>query len=313
MRDRRMILFYGEGRIGNQIFQYQALSQLCRRGERILAVGLEDLQSALELRGPTVVVFTRNRIVKRAVKYCLLPLLLRPLARTLRLISYGFESTGGIAPRDGAGGELNIRVGLFARVTFVDGGHYQNSSYWTSLFPALSFLVSGALRLAARRRLDSLCKAPQRTSFVHVRRKDYLVHTAYGLDELTLPLEFYRCAIAELERRIGQTHLVFVTDDPRWVEENFADISAKSIVSSDVGLDFAIMTECRSGIVSNSTFALAAACMLNDPEVVIAPKYWLGFRVGCWYPTKIRFEHPKIIYLPVPWRRRSTDFGARAA
>jgi hypothetical protein len=295
-----MILFYGEGRIGNQIFQYQALNQTSRRGERILAVGLEDLQSVFHLRGLGVVVITRNRTVKRAVKYWLLPLLLRPLARTLRLISYGFESTKGIPPRNGAGGELNIRAGLFPRVTFVDGGHYQNSSYWTSFFPALSFLVSRDLRLSARRRLDSLCTNPLRASFVHVRRKDYLSHTAYGLDELTLPVEFYRRAIPELERCIGQTHLVFVTDDPQWVEENFADISDKSIVSSDVGLDFAIMTECRSGIVSNSTFALAAACMLNDPDIVIAPKYWLGFRAGDWYPPKIRFEHPKMIYLSVP-------------
>jgi hypothetical protein len=295
-----MILFYGEGRIGNQIFQYQALSQLSARRERILAVGLEDLQSVFELRGSRVRVLTCSRILKRAVKYCLLPLLLRPLARTLRLVSYGFESTEGVPPRDGAGGVLKIRAGLFPRITFVDGGHYQNSSYWASLFPASSFLVIRDLRLAARRRLDPLCANSRRASFVHVRRKDYLSHTAYGLDELTLPIEFYRCAICELARRIGHTHLVFVTDDPQWVEENFTDIPDKTIVSTDVGLDFAIMTECSSGILSNSTFSLAAACMLHDPEVIIAPKYWLGFRVGDWYPSKIRFEHPKMIYLPVP-------------
>jgi hypothetical protein len=295
-----MILFYGEGRIGNQIFQYQALSRISRRGERILAVGLEDLKSVFELRGPGLVAVNCSRVVKRAVKYCLLPLLLRPLARTLHLISYGSESTEGIPPRDGAGGELNIRAGVFPRVTFVDGGHYQNSCYWTSLFPASSLLVISELRLAARRRLDTLCGNPLRPSFVHVRRKDYLSHTAYGLDKLTLPIEFYRCAILELARRVGRTHLVFVTDDPQWVEEKFSDISEKTIVSTDVGLDFAIMSECRSGIVSNSTFSLAAACMLKDPDIIIAPKYWLGFRVGDWYPPKIRFEHPKLIYLPVP-------------
>jgi hypothetical protein len=295
-----MILFYGEGRIGNQIFQYQALNQISRRGERIAAVGLEDLKSVFEFHGPRVLVLTCNRMIKRAVKYFLVPLLLRPLARTLRLISYGFESTEGVPPRHGGGGELSIRAGLFSRVTFVDGGHYQNASYWRSLFPVSSLLVIPDLRLAARRRLGSLCGNPLRPSFVHVRRKDYFFHTAYGLDELTLPIEFYRCAIAELARRTGQTHLVFVTDDPQWVEENFSDISDKTIVSADAGLDFAIMSECKSGIVSNSTFSLAAACMLNDPDIIIAPKYWLGFRVGDWFPPKIRFEHPKVFYLPVP-------------
>jgi hypothetical protein len=294
-----MIFFYGEGRLGNQIFQYQALSQFARPGERIVSVGLEDLQRWLELDGPKLVVLTRSRLLKRIVKFLIIPLLLRPLARTLRLLNYGCETRFGISPNDGPGGELSMRAGLLRGSTFVDGGHYQNSSFWTSLFPVPLFRVKTPLRDAARSYLYSICGERTRPTFVHVRRADYLTHADYGLDDFCLPAGFYRTAIGELSQRVGQSHLVFVTDDPGWVEENFGDIFDKTIVSSEAEMDFAIMTECARGILSNSTFSLAAALMLKNPDVVIAPKFWFGFRAGVWYPPKFCYDHPKLVYLTV--------------
>jgi glycosyl transferase family 11 len=306
-----MIFFYGEGRLGNQIFQYQALSQLAKAKERIISVGLEDLQRSLELCGPKLVVLTRNRLLKRVIKYAVKPLLLRPLARTLRLLNYASETSYGVPPNDGASGELSMRAGLLRGFTFVDGGHYQNSSYWTSLFPTPLFRIKATLRDAARRYLDSICGGRLRPTFVHVRRGDYLTHTDYGLEDLLLPANFYRMAIAELTQRAGRAYLVFVTDDPAWVEEHFRDISDKSVISFDAEMDFAIMTECANGILSNSTFSLAAAFMLKSPDVVIAPKHWFGFRVGAWYPPKIYYQHPKLIYLTVEAEAADLDMHRR--
>lgn len=295
-----MILFYGEGRLGNQIFQYQALSHITKPSERIFAVGLEDLHREFDLHGPPLTVLMRNGLCKRFMKYFINPLLLRPLARTLRIINYAAETTHGVPPHSGAGGSLMLRKGLIKWITFVDGGHYQNGSLWTSLFPATLFRLNPQLERAATAYLDSLCGTSCRPAFVHVRRGDYATFQTYGLRDLSLPVAFYNSAISELERRIGKTHLVFVTDDPRWVEENFRSVTEKTVVSFDAAMDFAIMTKCRAGILSNSTFALAAAFMLEDPCVVIVPRFWFGFRIGAWYPPQIVPRHPKLIDIPVP-------------
>jgi hypothetical protein len=260
---------------------------------------LEDLQRSLELDRATLTVLTRSRMLKRLFKYVINPGLIRPLARFLRLFNYGCESVFDYNGQRGAGGELSIRTGLLRRITFIDGGYYQNSAFWTSPFPSPAIRIKPALEAAAADYLRSLGTADARMTFVHVRRGDYLSHTDYGLEDLALPASFYRSAIAEQRTRIGASHLVFVTDDPPWVRDTFADIEDKSIVSSTADMDFAIMTQCGSGILSNSTFALSAALLVKNPSILIAPKFWLGFRVGQWLPPRISLDHPKMIYVAV--------------
>jgi hypothetical protein len=292
-----MILFYGEGRLGNQIFQYLALTSIARPGERILAIGLEDLQQSFNLKGPRLSVLSRNALVKRAVKYIVLPLLIRPCARILRLFDYVFEAQWSPNGEQAAAAPRR-RSGALRRLTFVDGGFYQSASLWPSIFPNDSISIREELRRSAQDYLNSACGEGTEPSFVHVRRGDYLHHRPQGLDDVVLPIEFYRHALESLELRTGKKPLVFVTDDPAWVEANFRDISDKRITAFDAHLDFAIMTQCRSGILSNSTFALAAAIMMNRPDVVIAARFWLGFRAHRWVPPGIEATHDSLVYLP---------------
>ena len=294
-----MIVFYGEGRLGNQVFQYQALSHVAKGGERVLAIGLEDLRRVFELLGPQVTVLTQSGLVKRLWKYLIIPLILRPMSRFLRLINYACEPMEGSPPGSGPSGVLSIRSGLLSRVTFVDGGHYQNASLWPAIWPAPLFRVRPELSAAASRYLNSISTDRCRPAFVHVRRGDYRHFVTYGLSDLSLPVRFYSDAIRELRKCIGDRHLVFVTDDPQWVDENFRDIGSKTVASFSAAMDFAIMTQCTSGILSNSTFSLAAAFMLGAPELLIAPRFWFGFRIQKWIPPRIEVQHGNMRYMSV--------------
>ena len=293
-----IILFYGEGRLGNQVFQYQALSTLARRDDSIVAVGLENLQESLDLQGPRVRVLTRSKWLKRLVKFVVIPCLLRPLCRSLRLTDYAFERESGDGAKRGADGEIALKRGLFSRILFVDGGFYQNGALWQQAFPANTMRLKETLRQQARNCLRAANAGVEPNAFVHVRRGDYLSYSAYGISDLNLPESFYRDAIATLRDRLGAVHLVFVTDDPQWVSERFADIDNQSIASFNPALDFAIMAECAAGVLSNSTFSLAAALLLNHPRLIIGPRYWFGFRSGEWLPPRIRVDHPQMLYLP---------------
>jgi hypothetical protein len=281
-----LIFFYGEGRLGNQVFQYHALSTLAGGGDSVVAVGLESLQASLDLHGPRLRVLTRSKWLKRIVKHVLIPCLLRPLCRGLRLTNYAFERESGDGAKRGADGEIVLRRGLFPRLLFVDGGFYQNGALWNQAFPAHTLRLKATLQQQARNYLHEVNAGAAPNAFVHVRRGDYLSYSAYGVADLNLPESFYRSAIATLRAQLGDVHLVF------------ADIGRKTIASFSPVLDFAVMAECNAGVLSNSTFSLAAALLLDHPSLVIGPQYWFGFRSGEWLPPRIRVDHPQMLYLP---------------
>ncbi len=295
---RVWILFVGDGRVGNQVFQYAALSALAPPNARIFAVGLEDLAGMFELRGPRCQVLRGGVWIKRIVLYVVRPLLLRPLARWLRLFGYAreLETQGRHGGSDGA---VEVRAGLFSGLLFVDGGFYQNSEYWPRVFPPACMELKECWRAEARALLAARLGARAGDAFfLHVRRGDYVGFTCYGVGDLLLPLEYFLRAI-EAVRAHSSRPLVVVTDDAAWVESAFAHIPDRVVVSTNPRLDFAVMAQCGAGIVSNSTYALAAAMFMHAPDIVYAPQYWFGFRVRQWLPPRIRFAHQRIVYLPV--------------
>lgn len=295
-----MIIFYGEGRLGNQIFQYRALNRVAKNGEAVLAIGFENLEEVFDIRGSPICVLSRDYWIKRLFKYIVVPFLLRPLGRTLKLINYAHEPETRVGRRRGYSGDLILSTGIFRRVTFADGGCYQSGLDSSDIFPLPMLRLKPEVCDKAQdflRRIGE--ETSKRPAFVHVRRGDYLSHANYGNDQIVLPGAFYRDAMKEIEERLGPTHFVFVTDDPPWVEENFSDVPDKTVAAFEPTTDFAIMAECQAGVLSNSTFSLAAALLMREPEVVVGPLYWFGFRSGEWRPPKIRFDHPKFTYLPV--------------
>jgi|GEM_PF-1079822 len=295
-----ILLFYGEGRLGNQVFQYQALNSLGGRDARIFAIGLEEIGRVAELEGAKVRILSGNPWIKRLIKYVISPVVLRPLARYLRIIGYAHEPLSGIPPNVGSSGEMSYEPGLLRNVVFVDGGYYQNSRYWPEIFPSSLLRIREEVRSRARYYVDMASMGGRRrVAFVHVRRGDYLSFSSYGLTDLVLPESYYRSAIRVLKERFGSLYLLFVTDDVQWVSERFADIPEKSVVSTDEATDFAIMAGCTAGVLSNSTYSLAAALMMANVELVIGPRYWFGFKVGRWFPPGIEFSHPRLMYLAV--------------
>ena len=292
------ILFIGEGRLGNQIFQYAALSSISPPGARIFAFGLEDLEALFELRGPRLTVLRGGLWLKRFAKHVLAPWLLRPLARRLRLFSYAWEPEQGGAHR-GSGGRLQIRRGLLGGLMFVDGGYYQSSEFWGELFPPRWLALRDEWRQRANELIAQQPMTMPRPYFLHVRRGDYAAYSTHGVSDVLLPADYFRRAVDEVRARGAFNLLFVVTDDPQWARAEFAAVPEAVVISEDPYTDFALMACCEGGIVSNSTFSLAAALFMPHPKLVIAPEFWFGFRVREWLPPKIRFEHPRISYLAV--------------
>jgi hypothetical protein len=123
---------------------------------------------------------------------------------------------------------------------------------------------------------------------VHIRRTDYqnLPNLNLGGDDLTLPLEYYKKAIAKYN---GQNvHFVFISDDLDFVSQNFKEISNKTISTDTEIMDFQHLLNADSCIIANSTFSWWGAWLNNKPgKIIYAPRYFMGWHIKKETPAEI--------------------------
>lgn len=125
---------------------------------------------------------------------------------------------------------------------------------------------------------------------IHVRRTDY-TNTLWGhlgrVEDLSLPFNYYANSLRELGD-LSDCEIIVLGDDLDWANEHFSHLPNVRIESYEAPIDFQIMMNADTIVISNSTFAWWAA-YLNErrDRRVIAPQYWLGFRRGVDDPPKI--------------------------
>lgn len=106
---------------------------------------------------------------------------------------------------------------------------------------------------------------------VHIRKGDY-VNSAM----LNMPVNYYKRAKIELEKRVYNPHYFIFTDDKAEVEEYIGVFDKYTIIEGNDKensyRDMQLMSLCKHNIIANSTFSFWGAYLnLNRDKVVIAP------------------------------------------
>ena len=114
---------------------------------------------------------------------------------------------------------------------------------------------------------------------VHVRRTDYV-----GMG-IAVDIEYYHNAIKRV--RDENSFFVFISDDSKFVEEQFNDIEDKYISTHSEIIDFQFLMHADVCILSCSSFSWWGAYLNNKVSEVIVPKYWLGWNKAKEYPNNI--------------------------
>lgn len=123
--------------------------------------------------------------------------------------------------------------------------------------------------------------AKEKTIVVHIRRTDYL---KYGKRDISLPIEYFQKRLFAIEN-LETYKVFFVSDDIEFVKQTFSEKPNFIFSSNDEITDFQLIMNADIAIISNSSFAWWAAYISEKKNLVIAPKNWMGFRIGA--------EHPK--------------------
>ena len=266
-----MVFFFGDGRLGNQLFQYLFISSIGNKIHTIISYNFEDI---LELFDSIQnVINIRNKYIRFLIRTFFLPIL-DFLVKTKLISSYKvntYDETGFIVPDVTFSKTKGLLPIIYIYPCFAQSEIFFKQDAAKNLMIKKSYLEKAEEFLAA---------IPEKYTkiFVHIRRTDYIDFEVLGKGGVTLPLSYYRNNIQSYEKSIENPFFVFLTDDPDFVENYFENTPNKVISKNAMFVDFAIITLCEYGIMSNSSFSWWAAYMMKVRKQVFAPEYWLGWK-----------------------------------
>jgi hypothetical protein len=279
-----LIIFLASGRLGNQIFQYVFLKTIQKNNEKIVIVGFDDLLKIFDLNDDILINIPKNNIWIRRITYkCIKPILCKfSILKIINSINVKHEKILNNYRRETT--EYKNSFGFFKKVSFVKTGYFQSEMFFNKE-------ITSNLQV----KKDYLDKAKEFLNpienkyniFVHIRRGDYKDYKVYGKNTI-LPMNYFHNQINWFLDNRENCYFIFLSDEPDFIEKEFDYLNNKIVSENSYEVDFAIMTLCNGAILSPSSFGWWGSYLMEDRDIIFAPKYWLGFE------SKIEFGTNKL-------------------
>lgn len=268
-----MIAFYGQGGLGNQLFQYAAARRLALNHDCAAVLDPYWFGSPLPGETPRPLELTRYAVVMRVASEVeqrrwkwmrgRLARHVRPLhpLHLVREQGFGVQKTALTAPR-------NIYL----------MGFWQSEAYFSDI---RSHLIRELTPIAppapADQAVIELIGKGTAVS-VHIRRGDYVTLQSASAFHGLCSLDYYRAAIQHMAERVENPVLFVFSDDPAWTRANLSSPFPTHYVnhnrSVDAFQDLRLMSLCRHHIIANSSFSWWGAWLAEQQGVVVAPARW---------------------------------------
>jgi hypothetical protein len=287
-----VIIFFAKGRLGNHIFQYAFLKSIRENNELMILPEMQDLLDIFDIVDAKIWI-PRNKYIRSFIYRIYFFGIFDKLAKTHlipsifqnRVIENGFEIDDST---------FSKTKGFFRSTKYVERGYYQSELFFDKNIID-SFKIRKQYIDKAKEYIADIPTGSYKI-FVHIRRGDYLTVSFMG-DNPALPIYYYKERINWFLNNKNRCFFIFLSDDSRFVEKEFAYLTNKIISSNTVGVDLAIMALCQGAIVSNSSLAWWGTYFMENRDKAFAPLYWIGFNKRIWFPKGIRsdiFEYIEI-------------------
>ncbi len=120
--------------------------------------------------------------------------------------------------------------------------------------------------------------------FIHVRRGDYVTGIWKTHYEGTCPITYYKKSIEDIKEKYPDIHFYCFSDDIDWVKRNLnTGMPNTEYIDWNKGkhsfIDMFLMSQCKNGIMANSTFSYWGAVLGITKQHVYYPTKWINGRV----------------------------------
>lgn len=270
-----MIILFSKGRLGNQLFQLNALIAAKEPSSTALLFGFNQARQVLRIPG-SISIGLPEKI--HAFLLRILEKKFRVLARSgflseisLRKGCQTFEKRAGVLP-----------LWVFNQDWFQGWNFLNNQQESIRFFDSSSIRSDFFSEVAERQKHKNLV-------FVHVRRGDYL-NWPEGVST-SPPVMFFLQQMNHLRRTLRAPYFLVLSDDRPYCVDTFSVSNDTEIVPEMDEIEaFSVMALCEAGILSPSSFSWWAARLASTRASGpwIAPKGWTnwhGHAPGIEVPT----------------------------
>ncbi|MDA8668161.1 alpha-1,2-fucosyltransferase [Alphaproteobacteria bacterium] len=275
-----MIIFFENGRLGNQLFQYNGLKDYFPK-HKLIFIGFASLQNSFS---NIDVLFIRLKINSFSIR----------IFRKIFLFLSDIRILGKINEIDSKKSfHLKISKGILWNIFIAQNIYFQHKSYIDKIknSPKLKKIyIDNAIKWLKEKNISF--KYPNLV-FVHFRRGDYL---SWPNNEFpaVLDLSWYKQNISYMKKKIKNPIFIIMGDDICFLKNAFKESRNLIISDNSYIIDLCIMRLCSHGILSASSFAWWGAFysknLIKKKNYYIAPKFWAGHRSKKWIPKNFFTE-----------------------
>jgi hypothetical protein len=273
-----MIIFFENGQLGNQLFQYCGLRQYFRE-HRLVFFGCSSLQNSFNIIDAIFIKLKSNSFLYKVLKKIFLFLLKFRFLGEIKEIIVNNNT------------KLYVRKGLLWNIFIADQIYFQHSSFINKIINPPGIKKKYVILAKNWLIKKGGFKKKSNLVFVHIRRGDYLIWPDLNFPAV-LDLGWYKKNMLNIKNRLKKPIFVIMGDDTLYLRDVFKE-SKNLIISNNLPeIDLSIMSLCSYGILSASSFAwwgaFYARCKQKKKTTFLAPKYWAGHRKKKWFPINFR-------------------------
>jgi len=270
--------------LGNTLIELAVLKSLFPKRLIIIVTNSKSLSI---LKGNFFVIKYKFTAIKRLIVFSVKQILL--ILSNLKLIGYILENEDNNFQKF-----IKVRGGLLNFIALIKYDcHFQISKYINNISLPVDLDYCDKLIKNEFFKNEKILDNLDNTCFIHIRRGDYLGFPNSEFPAV-LELNWYETAMEIMKRNYKIKKFIVCSDDPFYVKDIFGNLEDIAFFHKNVLTDFLIMSKCKYGILSASSFSFCAAKISRDRyksnQKFIAPKYWIGHRTRIWYPKEFKFK-----------------------
>jgi hypothetical protein len=274
-----LIIFFENGRLGNQLFQYAGL-RIFFSDQKIVTFGCDNLVNLLSSCSVVrIPLGTEKKInifgfAKSTFNFLVKIRLLGLIQEQKNQNKFWIKKRNGLIP-----------IFLLETSFF----QHQVVSDYLSLYPyefriKSKYIEKAKIWLCA----NEIDINSNELVFVHIRRGDYISWPSSESSAI-IGLDWYIKKIEFIRKKIKKPKFIILSDDIYFIKPFFDNLSDTLISENNLYLDMALMSLCDHGILSPSSFAWWGSWFSlqrnrDKHKIFLAPLYWGGHKIKKWEP-----------------------------